>query len=77
MCLANRRHFDRKTRLIYSAGNLCLFTGFALTQFGALWGVRHQVLFHGLRGFLVGFSITLLLWVVLRKGSCAQPGGSA
>jgi len=77
MCIEVPR-FDRKTRLVCAAGNLCLFTGIALTQFGLGWGVHHQILFDGLRGFLVGFSITLMLWVVRRKRLHAPPrDGSA
>jgi len=73
MCLANERQFDRKTRLIYSVANVSLLTGGALAQLGPRWGVHHQVLFDGLLGFSVGFSLTLLLWLVRLKRKSEPP----
>jgi hypothetical protein len=67
MCLFGKPHFDRKTRLFYAAGNFCLAASVALSQLGPRWGLHHQVLLDALRGFFVGLSITLLLYVARLK----------
>jgi hypothetical protein len=73
MCIGNRRHWDRKTRFIYAAGNFCLAIGVAFPQFAPRLGVHHQILLDGLHGLLLGMSITLLLWVLLLKRKPGAP----
>ncbi len=70
MCLF-RRQLDAKSRRIYAAGNLCLFSGLALTLFAGSFGHRHPAIYDGLRFALMGAAISLLLWSARRSGGCA------
>ncbi len=69
MCLSHRQ-LDPKSRRIYAAGNLCLFTGIALTIFRGGFAHHHPALFDGLRFLLIGCAIGLLYWSA-RRG-CAS-----
>ena len=73
MFLFRKLHFDRKTRLVYAAANLCLFIGIALALFTPRWAAQHRLFYDGLRGFLLGLTIALLLWVVRLKQRPAPP----
>lgn len=65
------RHFDKKTRRVYAAGNVCLLTGLMMTQFLSSSRVHHRILFDCVRGVALLASIALLLWVA-RRGRCAR-----
>lgn len=71
MCLS-RRQLDPKSRRIFAAGNLCLFSGLALTLiFEKGFGHRYPALFDALRFLLVGSAIALLYWSARRGAGCA------
>ena len=72
MCLLHRRTLDAKSRRILAAGNLCLFSGLALTRFAEGFGHRHPAVFDGLRFLLIGAAISLLYWSARRAGGCAS-----
>lgn len=57
MCLA-KRNLNPKARRFLALGNLCLLTFFALTLLGKNSNQSHIDLYDGLRGFLIGLSIT-------------------
>ncbi len=71
MCLTYRQR-DPKSRRIYAAGNLCLFTGLALTIFHGGFAHRHPALYDGLRFLFIGLAIGLLYWSTRRCGGCAS-----
>jgi uncharacterized membrane protein YccC len=68
MCLSRRniRDLDAKTRRIWAAGNLCLFTSLAFTLFGEGTRRNHLALVDGLRGFLIGLALVFLVWSTRR-----------
>jgi hypothetical protein len=72
MCLFHRQ-LDTKSRRIYAAGNLCLFSGIALTIFPGGFGHSHPALYNGLRFLLICSAIGLLRWSARRSGCCAAP----
>jgi len=62
------RQLDPKSRRIFAAGNLCLWSAVLLTRcFEHSFGLEHPVLFEGLRFPLIGCALTLLI-VTLRRG---------
>jgi hypothetical protein len=71
MCLCSRQ-LEPKSRRIYAAGNLCLFTGIALTIFRGGFAHLHPALYNGLRFLLMGCAIGLLYWSARRRGGCAS-----
>jgi hypothetical protein len=73
MCLSYRQ-LDPKSRRIYAAGNLCLFTGIALTIFRGGFGfaLRHPDIYFGLQFLLFCSAIGLLRWSARRSGGCAS-----
>ncbi len=71
MCLSNRQ-LDPKSRRIYAAGNLCLFTAIALTIFRGGFANLHPALFDGLRFLMIGLAIGLLYWSARRRGGCGS-----
>ena len=71
MCLY-RRQLDAKSRRIYSSGNLCLFTGIALTIFRGGFFDRHPDLYLVLQFLLICSAIGLLRWPARRCGGPAS-----
>lgn len=68
------RAFDRKTRAVYSIGNVLLVIGLSMTLFLSEWRTQHRVLFDSVRGVCLSLAIVLLYWVVLRRRrKCAAP----
>lgn len=59
MCLG-RRNLSRKERILLGLGNLCMFTGLALSRFTGTGSAQHINTMHFLTGFLLGIAITLL-----------------
>jgi hypothetical protein len=71
MCL-NRRQLDSKSRRIFAAGNVCLYSGLMLTLFFEEgFGHRHPAVFDALRFMLIGCAIALLYWSARRSRGCA------
>jgi hypothetical protein len=73
MCLSYRQ-LDAKSRRIYAAGNLCLFSCIALTIFRGGFGFahRHPDLYFGLQFLLICSAIGLLRWSARRSGGCGS-----
>lgn len=68
------RALDKKTRAIYSAGNVFLVLGLSMTLLLSGWGAQHRALFDSMRGVCPSLAIVLLYWVVLRRRrTCAAP----
>lgn len=68
------RNLDRKSRAIYSTGNVLLVIGLSMTLLLSGWGAQHRVLFDSLRGVCLSLAIVLLYWVMLRRRrKCAAP----
>ena len=65
------RNFDKKTRRLYSAANLCLVAGL-LPVVLDLSPATHHTLFKAIRGVLLGVSIGLFL-LVQRPLKAAPP----
>jgi hypothetical protein len=57
MCL-ERRNLSPKARRFLALGNLCLLSFFTLSFLGKDFSHAHFDLYDGLRGFLIGLSIT-------------------
>ena len=70
MCLPYRQ-LDAKSRRIYAAGNLCLFTGIALTMLADGFGHRHTVIYNSLRFLLMGLAIVFFYRSKHRNDGCA------
>lgn len=66
------RHFDKKTRRIYAAANVCLLMGLIPALFLNGWRASHPGVFDGVRGFALGTAIGLFLWVLWRKRACVE-----
>ena len=66
-----RCQLDAKSRRIYAAGNLCLFSGLAITLFAGGFNHRYAAVSLGLRFLLMGAAICLLFWSARRAGGCA------
>jgi hypothetical protein len=71
MCLA--RQLDARSRRLYAAGNLCLFTGIGLMLLEDDFGRHHPHLFLALRFVLICGAIVLLFWSSRRSGGCVAP----
>ena len=69
------RSFDRKTRMLYSGGMLCIVAALLIQNFEEAWRRTHPELFDGFRGFLSGIGIGLLLWVLWRRRCCTNSDG--
>ncbi|MGO9777239.1 MAG: hypothetical protein ACLQGT_02590 [Terracidiphilus sp.] len=61
MCLA-RRQLDPKSRRIFAAGQLCLFSVVMLAIFVNSFGHGHAVLYFGLQFLLFCCAVGLLRW---------------
>jgi hypothetical protein len=72
MCLFRCRQLDPKSRRIFVACNLCLFSGLMLTHSEDGFGHSHPALFIGLRFLLIVCAIRLLYWFARRSGGCAS-----
>lgn len=72
MCLADR--LDRRSRITLGMGNLCLFTGLAISQMAADFARHHHAIFNGLRFGLLSMAIALNFWAMrwARRGNKGQ-----
>lgn len=52
----------RKARIFLAIGNVCLFTGVAMTNFDHRFGALHADWFDFIRGMLMGMAITFMLF---------------
>ena len=69
MCFHNRQ-LDAKTRRIFAAGNVCLFTGLTLNLFFHPASHAAQNIQHAAVGFLLGLAIVFNL----HAARCARRG---
>lgn len=70
------RSFDRKTKMVYSGGMLCILAALQMPSFEKGFRSAHPELFDGVRGLLSGIGIGLMLWFLWRKRCCAQASGT-
>lgn len=69
MCV---RTWDRKTRQIYAVANICMFGSAIPALLAGNLAHQHQAWLDGLRGFLMGMAIAMLVWVIWRKNNCCE-----
>jgi len=67
----DRRAMPRKARIFLAIGNVCLFTGVAMTTVNHRFGALHADWFDFFRGMLMGMAITFMFFAA--RLSCRRP----
>jgi len=72
MCLDRR--MDSRSRITVGMGNLCLFTGLAISLMATGFARHHHAIFNGLRFGLLSMAIALNFWALrsTRRGNKGQ-----